>query len=73
MLLVHLQQTHQLTAVSLAEETGLRLQIYKGPLSLLEGLVLSTPWFKDSNLEATVRHILGRPQGRLIPRDVASL
>ena len=73
MLLLHLQQMHQLTAASLAEETGLRLQIYKGPLSLLEGLVLSTPLFKDSNLEATVRHTLGRPQGRLTPGAVASL
>ncbi|MCY3787780.1 MAG: leucine-rich repeat protein [Gemmatimonadetes bacterium] len=72
-LLDHLQQTHQLTAASLAEETGLRLQIYKGPLSLLEGLVLSTPLFRDSNLEAAVRQIVGRPQGRLTPKDVASL
>ena len=72
-LVAHLQRTHQLEAAPLGGITPIEVQIFEGILGLREGLILSSSLFKDAALEAAVRHTLGRPQGRLTPKDVASL
>ena len=72
-LVAHLQQTHPSADASLGETIPLEVQVFKGTPTFLERVILHTPLFADSNLEAAVRQVLNRPQGRLTPKDVASL
>ncbi len=77
MLAIYLQQQ---VKTSLEESTFLNLQsallkvqVFSGALALLEGVSLSTFLFEDAELEATIRQILGRPQGFITLQEAASL
>ena len=72
-LVAHLQQMYQPAGTSLEERPELYVQVFRGGLALQKGVILYAPLFADANLESYVRYILGRPQGRLTPEDVASL
>ena len=72
-LVAHLQQAPYPADAALGATYPLKMQIFAGNLGLQEGVILRVSWFDDPNLEYAVRKVLGRPQGRLIPEDVASL
>ena len=72
-LAAHLQQAPQPADAALGATYPLKMQIFAGNLGLQEGVILRVPLFDDPDLEYAVRKVLGRPQGCLIPEDVASL
>ena len=69
-LVAHLKQVHQPSGIS----PVLYAQVFRGNFASLQGgVILYAPLFADANLDHAVRQTLGRPQGRLTPKDVASL
>ena len=75
-LVTYLQQLQPSASDRLGESTALivqTVQLSTRHLGLWESVIFYVPLFADANLEGVVREALGRPQGRLILRDVASL
>ena len=74
MLLAYLQQLYQLEGFTLGKGTRLKVQVYKGSPTLVEGVTLFISYFfEDAALEAAVRGQLRRPQGPITRQDLASL
>ena len=75
-LVTYLQQLQTSASDRLGESTALivqTVQLSARHLGLWESVIFYVPLFADANLEKMVREALGRPQGRLILKDVASL
>ena len=76
MLLAYLQQLYQLEGFTLGKEgTRLKVQVYKGSPTLVEGVTLLfiSYFFEEAAVEAEVRRRLRRPQGPITRQDLASL
>ena len=72
-IVAYLQQLHQSAGDTFVESTALKLQVFKGSLTLLEGVILFISYFEDAVLEVVVRRELRRPRGPITRQEISSL
>ena len=72
-IVAYLQQLYQSAGDTFVESTALKLQVFKGSLTLLEGVILFISYFEDAVLEVVVRRELRRPRGPITRQKISSL